>query len=41
MMKFVQNNVKVLLLLVAMLFTTIVFAQQKTITGKVTDDQIW
>lgn len=37
MMKFVQNNVKVLLLLVAMLFTTIVFAQQKTITGKVTD----
>jgi TonB-dependent starch-binding outer membrane protein SusC len=37
MMKFVKNNVKILLLGVAMLFTTIVFAQQKTITGKVTD----
>lgn len=37
MMKFVQNSVKVLLLMGTMLLTTVAFAQQKTITGKVTD----
>jgi TonB-dependent starch-binding outer membrane protein SusC len=37
MMKFVQNKVKVLLLMGLLLLTTVVFAQQKTITGKVTD----
>lgn len=37
MMKIVQNSVKVLLLMGVLLFTTAVYAQQKTITGKVTD----
>jgi iron complex outermembrane receptor protein len=39
MMKFIQNNVKVLLLIVSLLFTTLAYAQQKTITGKVTDTE--
>ncbi len=37
MMKFVQNKTKYLLLVCAVLISTLAYAQQKTITGKVTD----